>query len=189
MKLLMLAALLLPALAFATESDGELEATFKAIPGMSDYVARISQSKDRIADVAADPARFVSERTYLRDPKAFRAFLRNRRAVDSFLGDGVTRYVVEHGWAVKQLARPKVVEAVLASPAMRDRKVVSYLFTKSALPLQLERAPGVKEALADKEFVESVCTPEVRSWLAANPAAAVSLKSQSPAFAAALARR
>lgn len=189
MRFLILAALLAPAFASATESDADLEATFKAIPGMSDYVARISQSKDRIGDVAADPKRFIAERTYLRAPNAFRAFLKNKGAVRGFLADGVTRYVVEHSWAVKQLARPSVIEAVIASPAMRDRRLVSYLFTKSELPLQLERAPGVREALGDKDFVESVCTPEVRGWLAANPSAASSLKSQSPAFAAALARR
>ncbi len=165
----------------AQRGDG-LEALYGEVPGLRASVKLVSDSKDRLAALASDPAQFVARKTYLGDAGTFSRFLRDKKAVDGFLADPVTSFVTAHDWAVRQAARPAVVEAVLASPAMRDKKLVSYMFTKTALPLRLARTDGVAQALRDKEFVSQLCTARVRAWLSENPAARAALTSQSPAF-------
>lgn len=170
----------------AAQNGEGLDALYGEVPALKASIRLVSASKDRLAALARDPARFLAQQTYLGKPRAFRRFLGDKRAVDAFLADPVTSFVAGHAWAVRQAARPQVVAAVLASPAMQDKKLVSYLFGKTTLPLSLARAAGVAEALHDPQFVSQLCTPQVRAWLSANPAAKAVLRSQSPALEAAL---
>jgi len=180
----------LSASAFGAErGEGGLDAAFRDIPGLREFVAQRTQTKSQLEAVASDPARFIAEKTYLGSSSAFRTFLRDGAAVESFLNDQVTVFITRQGWAVKQLAGPSVVRAVIGSPAMRDGKLVSYFFTKTSLPLRLGRASGVQEALSDRAFVERLCSAELRAWLTSNPAAQAALKAQSPVAASVLARR
>lgn len=181
MRLLLSIALAALSAAPARAADG-LAALYGEVPGLQASVKAATSAKDRLEALGSDPASFIAKRTYLGDAGTFRRFLRDRRAVDAFLGDPVTSFVVSHSWAVRQAARPSIVEAALASPALQDKKLVSYLFTKTALPLRLARSYGVSQALRDPEFASQLCTPRVKAWLAANPAASAALRAENPAL-------
>jgi hypothetical protein len=175
---------LLAALPLSAEPNPDApDLSLREIPGLHDFASQRAQTESKLSDLTTDPGRYIVEKTYLGNPAALKKFLKNRSAVDSFLSAKLTVFIAGHGWAVKKLAGQDVVKAVIASPAMRDRRLVSDLFLKSAIPLRLGRASGVREALADRAFVEKLCSPELRAWLTANPAAQATLKAQSPLVA------
>jgi hypothetical protein len=177
--------LLIAASAFAS-NDGE--GVLQDLPEVQGKAAQSREASSRLDLILSDPARFVVEKTYLSSPERFKKFAADKKAASAFLADKSTQFIARSAWAVKRLAQPNLVDAVVASPAMQDRKAVSYLFSKTSIPMNLARMEGVRAALDDSEVMGRVCTPALKKWLEKNPAAASVLKGQSPVLAAALKR-
>ncbi|MDE2142848.1 MAG: hypothetical protein KGJ84_10585 [Elusimicrobia bacterium] len=133
------------------------------------------------------PARFLAGSGPLKSPRAFRAFLDDKGAVDGYLNSTVVRVVLNSPAAAKAvLESPSLVKAFLGSPALRDPGVVRALVT-SPMVLKMLDCPGVQEALADPAVIRSMTAdPETLRWLGENPDAVRAMGSIAPALAGSL---
>jgi hypothetical protein len=177
--------LLIAASAFASNDD---EGVLRDLPEVQGKAAQSREASSRLDLILSDPAKFVVEKTYLSNADKFKKFVADKKAASAFLADKSTQFIARSSWAVKRLAQPNLVDAVVGSPAMQDKKAVSYLFSKSSIPMNLARMEGVRAALEDSEVMGRVCTPSLKKWLEKNPAAASVLKAQSPALATAVSK-
>jgi hypothetical protein len=167
-----------------------MEKASRGAPGPSPRSAKAEVRARRDGMFAAllrAPARFLASRTVLGRPSDLRAFLSDRRAVDSFMNGAVVRAVLARpAFAKTVLGRPALVRAFLESAAMRDPAAVRVLLSSRMVAKMLD-CPGVQAALADPGVAGSMTAdPATARWLAENPAAMTVLGASAPALAAAV---
>jgi hypothetical protein len=133
------------------------------------------------------PARFLMSGTALKSPRALRAFLADKPAVEAYMSSTLMRLVLNSPSAAKSvLGSPVLVRAFLASPAMSDPAAVRELLGSRMLVKMLD-CPGVQQALADPAVIRGmVADPGTLQWLAENPSALQAIAGAAPALARSL---
>lgn len=136
------------------------------------------------SDIAARPAAALLARGPLGSARALRAFLSDRKKVDSYMNSAIVRVTLNSPTAAKALlGNPVVVRAALATPAMRDGQAVRALLGSPMLKKMLD-CPAVQEALADPGVIQRMITdPQTILWLAHHPDVMTAIGTAAPALA------
>lgn len=135
------------------------------------------------------PARAMTSGSALANPRALRAFLGDKGAVNRFLDSAMVRVVLNSPTAAKAvIGSSLVVRAFLSSPAMRDKKAVAELLSSRMVQKMLD-CPGVQAALTDENVVRRLATdPGTAEFLAQNPEALNAIAGAAPELARAISR-
>lgn len=141
------------------------------------------------AGLLRSPARMMASGSALASPRALRAFLADKRAVNRYLDSAVVRVVLNSPAAAKAvIGSSLVVRAFLSTPAMQDKKAVADLLSSRMLIKMLD-CPGVQAALTDEKVVRRIATdPDTAQFLAQNPQALQAIAGAAPELAKALGR-
>lgn len=150
---------------------------------------KAARSSRAFAALLRAPARMLGAGSALADPRALRAFLADKAAVNGYLDSTLVRVVLNSPTAAKAvIGSSLVVRSFLATPAMQDQKAVAALLSSRMFAKMLD-CPGVQAALSDEAVVRRLATdPKTAEFLAMNPQALRAIAGAAPELARALAR-
>ncbi|MBI3565715.1 MAG: hypothetical protein HY079_11005 [Elusimicrobia bacterium] len=158
-------------------------------PFLTAKLEKAVRSGRTFAALLRAPARMLGAGSALASPRALRAFLADKAAVNRYMDSTLVRVVLNSPTAAKAvIGSSLVVRAFLASPAMKDKKTVAALLSSRMVGKMLD-CPGVQAALTDEAVIRRLATdPKTAEFLATNPQALAAIAGAAPELARALAR-
>lgn len=153
----------------------------------SPKIARWARGQKVFRALLRAPASFMMSQGALRAPRALRAFLDDKKAVERYLNSPLVRAALKDPATAKSLlSSPVLLSAFVSTPAMRDPASVRALAGSRMLRKMLD-CPGVQEALSDPKVQSAIAgDPHVIEWLGSHPEALRALGSVVPSLADAL---
>ncbi len=134
----------------------------------------------RVTSILTSPAQYLIAQTYFGSSAKLLGFLKDQKRMGYYMANPITREALSSPMMIKLLARPAVVHAFIASPAMSDDRAVAAL-AQSPLLTQILRSPGVQENLADGQLVAGLMQDtQVAQWLGQHPSATLALNQAQP---------
>lgn len=160
-------------------------------PFLTPRLERAARASRAFVALLRAPARLfaASSGSALGSPRALRAFLADKAAVERYMDSALVRVVLNSPAAAKAvIGSPAVVRAFLSSPALRDPATVRALLS-SRMVVKMLDCPGVQEALSDPKVIRGLATdPETVEFLGRNPEALNAIAGAAPDLTRALTR-